>query len=176
MWPNHCPPQHHRPARHHPSLPTHLPQTQTVPTKHHMIHTSDPKKTQIKKLKKNTHTHNGSSPNWPCNRRLHSSWPSNRHLQFIVIRNPTTKLLTAEYSLRFVVKPALKPFRWRSCWSRVWNFRLELERDIFWREEKERDFLGVKERDFLCDSGRRKKLHNIVWYTVLKRRHTPFAF
>jgi len=89
-------------------------------------------------------------PNWPCNRHLHSSWPSNRHLQFIMISNPTTKLLTADYSVRFVVKPALKPFRWRSCWSRVWNFRLELERDIFWREEKEREIFWAWRRENFC--------------------------
>ena len=133
MWPsNHCPP------RHHPSLPTHLPQTQTVPTIKH--HTSDPNKTQIKKLKKKIPIPTTAAPpNWPCNRHLHSSWPSNRHLQFIMIRNPTTKLLTAEYSVRFMVKPALKPFRWRSCWSQVWNFRLELKREIFFDVKKKRE-------------------------------------
>ena len=72
--------------------------------------------------------------------------------------------------MRFVVKSALKPFRWRSCWSRVWNFSFELEREryiyiyiyfFFWcKEERERE----RERDFLAWFVKRREKK--IWFDI----------
>ena len=136
-----------------------------------------PKQNPNQKIFKNTHTHNGNST------KLTLQPPSplimTQQLPFTIhIRNPTTKLLTAEYSVRFVVKPALKPFRWRSCWSRVWNFRLELEREIFFGVKKKRErFFGREEERFSAwFVNKREKLQNVVWYMVIKWCYTPSTF
>ena len=142
---HHYPPIFLKPKLFQPSNITWFtPQTQTKP------------KYKKRKKKKKPYIHNSSSTKLTLQPSSPLIVTSNRHLQFIVIHNPTTKLLTTEYDVRFVVKSALKAFWWRSCWSRVWNFSFELETEIFFGREGERDFLVwfVKKRE--------KK----IWFTI----------
>ena len=85
----------------------------------HLRPKQNPNIKKEKKEKKKPYIHNNSSTKLTLQPLSPLIVTSNRHLQFIVIHNPTTKLLTTEYNVIFVVKSALKAFWWRSCWSQV---------------------------------------------------------